>query len=165
MESYSSILAWRIPWTEEPGGLWSIGSQRVGHDWVTKHSTPGNNPNIHQQMKGWTRCLYKGRLCCSKKDELLILKRVGMDLHINVLSDRSQHFSTSKKGYILCKLTDYLENGSWSVMKGTWKAPKMRVKGGYRLNRHKKPSKGSSVQTYDGFAILFMHKNSSNYAL
>ena len=26
-------LAWRIPWTEEPGGLWSITSQRVGHDW------------------------------------------------------------------------------------------------------------------------------------
>ena len=30
--THSSILAWRIPWTEEPGGLWSIGSQRVGHD-------------------------------------------------------------------------------------------------------------------------------------
>ena len=28
------ILAWRIPWTEEPGGLQSVGSQRVGHDWV-----------------------------------------------------------------------------------------------------------------------------------
>ena len=28
----SSILAWRIPWTEEPGGLWSMGSQRVRHD-------------------------------------------------------------------------------------------------------------------------------------
>ena len=28
----ASILAWRIPWTEEPGGLQSIGSQRVGHD-------------------------------------------------------------------------------------------------------------------------------------
>ena len=31
MASHSSILAWRIPWTEEPGGLQSIGSQRVGH--------------------------------------------------------------------------------------------------------------------------------------
>ena len=30
--NHSSILAWRIPWTEEPGGLQSIGSQRVGHD-------------------------------------------------------------------------------------------------------------------------------------
>ena len=34
----SSILAWRIPWTEEPGGLQSIGSQRVRHDWVTEHA-------------------------------------------------------------------------------------------------------------------------------
>ena len=31
MATHSSILAWRIPWTEEPGGLWSIGLQRVGH--------------------------------------------------------------------------------------------------------------------------------------
>ena len=33
MAAHSSILAWRIPWTEEPGGLQSIRSQRVGHDW------------------------------------------------------------------------------------------------------------------------------------
>ena len=39
MATHSSILAWRIPWTEEAGGLQSIGSQRVGHDWATKHST------------------------------------------------------------------------------------------------------------------------------
>ena len=32
MAIHSSILAWRIPWTEEPGGLQSRGSQRVGHD-------------------------------------------------------------------------------------------------------------------------------------
>ena len=30
--THSSILAWRIPWTEEPGGLQSMGSQRVGHN-------------------------------------------------------------------------------------------------------------------------------------
>ena len=32
MATHSSILAWRIPWTEEPGGLQSLGSQRVGHN-------------------------------------------------------------------------------------------------------------------------------------
>ena len=32
MATHSSILAWRIPWTEEPGGLQFMGSQRVGHD-------------------------------------------------------------------------------------------------------------------------------------
>ena len=31
MATHSSILAWRIPWTEEPGGLQSMGSQKVGH--------------------------------------------------------------------------------------------------------------------------------------
>ena len=31
--NHSSILAWRVPWTEEPGGLWSTGSHRVGHNW------------------------------------------------------------------------------------------------------------------------------------
>ena len=33
MATHSSILAWRIPWTEEPGGLQSMGLQRFGHDW------------------------------------------------------------------------------------------------------------------------------------
>jgi len=32
MATHSSVLAWRIPWTEEPGGLQSMGSQRVGHN-------------------------------------------------------------------------------------------------------------------------------------
>ena len=35
---HSSTLAWKIPWTEEPGGLQSMGSPRVGHDWVTSLS-------------------------------------------------------------------------------------------------------------------------------
>ena len=33
MKTHSSILAWRNPWTKEPGRLWSIASQRVDHDW------------------------------------------------------------------------------------------------------------------------------------
>ena len=37
LAAHSSILAWRIPGTEEPGGLQSTGSQRVRHDWATKH--------------------------------------------------------------------------------------------------------------------------------
>ena len=35
MATHSSILAWKISWTEEPGGLQSMGSQTVEHDWVT----------------------------------------------------------------------------------------------------------------------------------
>ena len=36
MAIHSSILAWRIPWTEKPGGLQSVGSQRVGHYLATE---------------------------------------------------------------------------------------------------------------------------------
>ena len=41
MATHSSILAWRIPWTEQPGGLQSMGSQRVRHDWsdLAQHRT------------------------------------------------------------------------------------------------------------------------------
>ena len=38
MAPHSSTLAWRVPWTEEPGGLQSMGSRRVGHNWVTSLS-------------------------------------------------------------------------------------------------------------------------------
>ena len=36
MATHSSILAWEIPWTEDPSGLWSMGLQRVGHNLATK---------------------------------------------------------------------------------------------------------------------------------
>ena len=36
MATHSNILAWRIPWTEEPGGLQSVGLPRIGHDLATK---------------------------------------------------------------------------------------------------------------------------------
>ena len=38
MATPSSILTWEIPWTEEPGGLQSIDSQRVRYNWATKHA-------------------------------------------------------------------------------------------------------------------------------
>ena len=38
MATHSSTLAWKISWTEEPDGLQSMGSQRVGHDWATSLS-------------------------------------------------------------------------------------------------------------------------------
>ena len=38
MATYTSILAWKIPWTAEPGGLQSMVSQRVKHNWRTEHA-------------------------------------------------------------------------------------------------------------------------------
>ena len=47
MATHSSIHAWRIPWTEELGGLQSRWSQRVGHDWAAKNSTEQHSKNIY----------------------------------------------------------------------------------------------------------------------
>ena len=38
MAAHSSVPAWKIPWTEEPGGLKFMGSQRVRQDWATEHA-------------------------------------------------------------------------------------------------------------------------------
>ena len=46
MAAHSNILAWKIPWTEEPGGLQSMGLQRVGHDWA-------HMQNFHAPKKKW----------------------------------------------------------------------------------------------------------------
>ena len=43
MATHSNILAWEIPWTEEPGGLPSMGSQRDPHDLRTKQQQPQQN--------------------------------------------------------------------------------------------------------------------------
>ena len=47
MASHSNILAWKIPRTEEPGGLQSMGSQTVGHDWKT--DTHAENYNLLEE--------------------------------------------------------------------------------------------------------------------
>ena len=57
MAAHSSILAWRSPWTEEPGGLKCMGSRRVGLDWATNtHTHTDYNKKIikdlfHKQNK------------------------------------------------------------------------------------------------------------------
>ena len=69
MATHSSVLAWRTPWTVEPGGLQSMGLQRVGHDWGThipfnKQGVRTSNKNEdhlkNQQLgfKGWTASIF-----------------------------------------------------------------------------------------------------------
>ena len=47
MATHSSILAWKIPWTEEPGRLQSMGLQRVGHDRATSSSSTSSIPYLY----------------------------------------------------------------------------------------------------------------------
>ena len=60
MATHSSILAWRIPWTEEPGGLQSLGSQRVGHYAATEYSH-----SLRTVMQFLKHELLFGKLCDS----------------------------------------------------------------------------------------------------
>ena len=63
MATHSSILAWRIPLTEEPGGLQSMGSQKVRHDWATKKSLcKGRTVSCHQREVEFG-CRGKGSTC------------------------------------------------------------------------------------------------------
>ena len=48
MATHASFLAWRIPWTEVPGGLQSIGSQRVRHNLTTEHACSWRLPRPHK---------------------------------------------------------------------------------------------------------------------
>ena len=52
MATHSSILDWRIPWTEEPSRLYSMGSQRIGHDWATNTFTFNGDTDIEGGMYG-----------------------------------------------------------------------------------------------------------------
>ena len=74
MGPHSSTLAWKIPWTEEPGGLQSTGSLRVRHDWATSLSlftfmhwrrkwqpTPVFLPGESQGRRGLVGCHLWGR--------------------------------------------------------------------------------------------------------
>ena len=58
MAVHSSILAWRPPWTEKPGGLQLVGSQRVGQDWVsnTHRKLPGGAETPVKTSRTWTAC-------------------------------------------------------------------------------------------------------------
>ena len=57
MATHSSILAWRIPWTEEPGGLQSMRLQRNGHDWVIKHTHRNQEPWVPDSACPWIWCV------------------------------------------------------------------------------------------------------------
>ena len=74
MATHSSILASKIPWTEEPGGLVSKGSQTVGHDWATEHThwTVDTDFKVYIvfHIKKWKECKILLQKSILKKKEL-----------------------------------------------------------------------------------------------
>ena len=64
MATHSSVLAWRIPWTEESGGLESMGSQRIRPDSAIKQSGGNTAPREHLATSGDVLgCLVKSASC------------------------------------------------------------------------------------------------------
>ena len=63
MATHSSILAWKIPQTEEPGGLWSMGSQKVRHDWCDKAHTHAYKNNYYKELLTWLWWLRSPMIC------------------------------------------------------------------------------------------------------
>ena len=49
MATHGSVLAWGIPWTDEPDGLKTVGLQRAGHDWATEHT----QKNVYELLNVW----------------------------------------------------------------------------------------------------------------
>ena len=68
METHFRILAWKIPWTEEAGGLQSMGLQRVGHDWAASLSFSLNCGAICKHIVSLSPSLYKWKTALSIKD-------------------------------------------------------------------------------------------------
>ena len=62
MAIHSSIVAWRIPWTEEPGGLQSKGSLRVGHDWSVQDGPRDYHTKVSQTEKDKYDMIYMWNL-------------------------------------------------------------------------------------------------------
>ena len=66
MATHSSVLAWKVPWTDDPGRLQSTGSQRVGHDWVTSLSLSTSSHCILKTMRSYwliLRTEWHGEIC------------------------------------------------------------------------------------------------------
>ena len=119
MATHSSILAWRIPWREEPGRLQSMGSQRVRHDWATslsrtffqkvrRHSSKRVGKLWNGHFTEWEREFTKNKDCCCSVAQLCLILCNPMDcsapgfpalhnlpefaqIHVHWVTDPSNH--------------------------------------------------------------------------
>ena len=89
MATHTSILSWRIPWAEEPDGLQSMGSQRIGHNWklnIQKNKIMASGPITSWQIDGetaadfifWGSKITAGGDCSHEIKRCLLLGRKAM---------------------------------------------------------------------------------------
>ena len=89
MATHSSTLAWRIPWTEDPGGPQSTGSKRAGHDWATEPST---NSSVLAFSFSWAG-QNSGKVHCSEyfHSGLNCLSLSGYNSGMNCVRSKPSH--------------------------------------------------------------------------
>ena len=111
MANHSSILAWEIPRTEEPGGVQSMESQRVGHNWATKHITTFNSTfpvKIYLSCGSFLKCQWDVKYF---EQKLLIIERITSLFYQrnprNLMSVKRQRLSRN------FKLSDKDRSGEW----------------------------------------------------
>ena len=109
MATHSSILAWRIPWTEEPGGLHSTGSQRVGHNWATSLSLSMNIRDWSLGWTGWISLLSKG--LSRVFSNTTVQKHQFFSAQLSLYSQLSHPYMTTGKTIALTRLT-FVDNVS-----------------------------------------------------
>ena len=100
MATHSSILAWRIPWTEEPGGLQSMGSQRVGHDRETS-TFACSHPSEHTWREFQSSLAWRAGFASADMGTLIWPCTWVLDL----LFWKERHYHTPQKGLNLQKYT------------------------------------------------------------
>ena len=84
MTTHSSILAWKIPWTKEPGGLQSMGSQRVGQNWETEHScSRRGKANTENQEKVFSKSWFASQFILGPSEVLNLCVYLHMWHKIN----------------------------------------------------------------------------------
>ena len=83
MATHSSILAWKIPWMEEPGRLQSMGTQRVGHDWVNSLSLKiSADGDCSHEIK---RYLSLGRKAMTNLDSILKSRDITLPTKVQLV--------------------------------------------------------------------------------
>ena len=90
MAIYSTILAWEIPWTEEPGGLQSIRLQRVGQNWTNLENTHAQylSPQLVNKILGISSTFTGNTLCLSSLFSLDFYS-----IPLNIVIEFNIHFS------------------------------------------------------------------------
>ena len=125
MATYSSILPWRVPWREEPGGLQSMGSQRVRHNWVTSLWVLELQVKTCGPLFLWR---FLRQLC--RPHGMIILWK---DVPLNQWPRGELEDSWCRSGSVVGAWHTWTHSASWERQVEGWKQPWTEVQGkGFR---------------------------------